>query len=410
VVPSPGIAARLGGLVDAVRETNPFQRARLASLDVRSAGDLRALPPTTKADLAADQAAHPPFGTNLTYPLDAYTHLHQTSGTTGRPLRLLQTAEDWRWNRACFGRVLREAGIGRADRIALAFSFGPYLQFWSSYEAAQEVGALVVPLGAMDSEQRLRTMREYAVTALVCTPTYALRLAEVAAGADLGDALASVENVLCLGEPGASIPSTRGRIEEAWSAVCHDHAGMTEVGAYAYGCAAGGLHVNEDEFVCEILASGAEQEVGPGGQGELVLTALGRTGCPAIRYRTGDVVETAPGPCPAGHEHRWLPGGIVGRTDDMVVIRGMNVFPSAIEQTLREVGVLGEYRITFYTDVDAMDEVRIQAEVEKPQVVQILQAEMRQRLGLRVRVVPVRPGILPRQELKARRVEDLRRR
>lgn len=373
--------------------------------------DLRTLPLTVKAELVADQEAHPPFGSNLTYPLEQYTHLHQTSGTTGDPLRILQTSSDWRWNRVCFARALREAGIGPADRVALAFSFGPYLQYWSAYEAAQEVGALVVPLGGMESVQRLETIREYALTALVCTPTYALRLAEVARSRDLEDAFVSVERILCLGEPGASLPSTRAQIEDAWSADCWDHAGMAEVGAFSYACSAGGgLHLNEDEFVCEILAPGTDAEVEPGGRGELVVTALGRAGCPAIRYRTGDVVDTASGPCPAGHPHRWLPSGIVGRTDDMVVIRGMNVFPSAIEQTLREAGVLGEYRITFYTDPGVMDEVRIQAEIEQPETVRTLRERMRQRLGLRVRVVPVMPGILPKQELKARRVEDLRRR
>lgn len=403
---SSGPAARLEGLLSVVRATNPFQRARLGDGEVRAVADLGRLPLTTKAELVADQAAHPPYGSNLTYPLAAYAHLHQTSGTTGDPLWVLQTAAEWRWNRLCFARALREAGVGPADRVALAFSFGPYLQYWSAYEAAQELGALVVPLGGMEPVQRLEAIREHALTALVCTPTYALRLAEVARSRGLEDALAPVERILCLGEPGASIPSTRTQIEDAWSAVCCDHAGMAEVGAYSYPClAGGGLHLNEDEFVCEVLEPGGDASVEPGGRGELVVTALGRTGCPAIRYRTGDVVDTAAGPCPAGHPHRWLPAGIVGRADDMVVIRGMNVFPSAIEQTLREVGVQGEYRIAFYPDAGATDEVRIQAEIERPEIVRALQERMRQRLGLRVRVVPVRPGILPKQEQKARRVD-----
>jgi phenylacetate-CoA ligase len=392
-----------------VRRTNPFQRERLAGIASSAPAELEALPLTTKEDLAADQLAHPPFGSNLTFAPDAYAHLHQTSGTTGEPLRILQTAADWRWNRACFARALTAAGIGAADRVGLAFSFGPYLQYWSAYEGAKEVGALVVPLGGMDSAQRLETIRDLRLSALVCTPTYALRLAEVARSRGLEAAFAPVETILCLGEPGASIPSTRRQIEGAWSARCLDHAGMAEVGAFAYACAAGGgLHLNEDEFVCEVLVPGTERPVPPGGRGELVLTALGRAGCPAIRYRTGDVVDTAPRACPAGHAHRWLPNGIVGRTDDMVVIRGMNVFPSAIEQTLREVGVHGEYRITFYTDPGARDEVRIQAEIARPDVARAVEDRTRQRLGLRVRVVPVRPGILPKQELKARRVEDLR--
>lgn len=402
---------RVRALVERVRETNPFQRGRLAGLEVRSSADVCALPTTTKADLVADQEANPPYGTNLTYPLEAYTHLHQTSGTTGNPLRVLQTANDWQWTRACFGRVLEEAGVTAADRVALPFSFGPYLQFWSAYEGVQTIGALALPLGGMESPLRLQAMREERPTAVICTPTYALRLAEVARERGLEDAFSSVRTVVCLGEPGASIPSTRRQIEEAWGARCVDHAGATEVGVFAYPClAGGGLHVNEDEFLCEILDPGSETETPPGGRGELVLTALGRTGFPAIRYRTGDIVDMAAEPCPGGHQHRWLPRGIVGRTDDMVVIRGMNVFPSAIEQTLREVGVTGEFRITFYSDPGAMDEVRITAEITKPDVARLLQERIRQRLGLRVRIVPVMPGVLPVQESKARRVEDLRRR
>lgn len=359
----------------------------------------------------ADQEARPPFGTNLTYPLEAYTHLHLTSGTTGNPLKVLQTPEDWRWSRACFGFVLREAGIGADDRVALPFSFGPYLQYWGAYEGALEVGALVIPLGGMESPNRLEAIRELRATAVVSTPTYALRLVQVAREWGLEEAFESVRTIVCLGEPGASIPSTRRQIEDGWSARCCDHAGSAEVGVFAYPCVAGGgLHVHEDEFLCEILDPETDEEVGPGVRGELVLTALGRRGCPAVRYRTGDVVDTAEQPCPAGHPDRWLPQGIVGRTDDMVVIRGMNVFPSTIEQTLREVGILGEYRITFYTDPDAMDEVRIQAEITKPHVVRLLQERMRQRLGLRVRIVPVMPGVLPTHERKARRVEDLRKR
>jgi phenylacetate-CoA ligase len=140
-----------------------------------------------------------------------------------------------------------------------------------------------------------------------------------------------------------------------------------------------------------------------------VVTALGRTGFPVVRYRTGDLVAATTGRCPAGHPGRWLPDGIPGRADDMVVVRGMNVFPSAIEQILRETTELGEFRITFYTDPHAMDEVKVEAELTRPGDARLIQTRLRQRLGLRVRIVPVKPGILPAHTHKARRVEDLRR-
>src|SRR5581483_5055055 len=184
-----------------------------------------------------------------------------------------------------------------------------------------------------------------------------------------------------------------------------DHAGSTEVGVFSYPCAeGGGLHVNERDFLCEILDPASGEEVEPGGQGELVLTALTRTGYPAIRFRSGDVVELGAA-CPAGHEDVWLPNGIVGRTDDMVVVGGMNVFPSAIEQALREAGVLGEYRIRFPTEPTERDEIRVLVEATDPALVRAIEERILARLALRVRVVPVAPGILTGPRAKARRVE-----
>ena len=402
--------ARLNALIEEVAATNAFQRVRLAGVRLESLEDLARIPPVTKADLVADQQAHPPFGTNLTYPLERYAHLHQTTGTTGATLRILDTAEDWDWWRRCFAGVFRGAGVGTRDTVALAHSFGPYIQFWASYEGAGAVGATVVALGGMDSIQRLETMGEYRATALLCTPSYAVHLAKVAGQNDLASALSSVETVLCTGEPGASLPAVRDEIEWAWGARCLDHAGLSEVGSFAHPCAeGGGMHLHEEEFVAEILNPHTDTPVADGEAGELVITALGRAGFPAIRYRTGDVIERHPDRCPAGHPGRWLPGGILGRSDDMVVIRGMNVFPSAIEQILRESGGIGEFRITFYNDPAAMDEVKLEVELARPGDARAIQARLRQRLGLRVRIVPLKPGILPEQGGKARRVVDLRR-
>jgi phenylacetate-CoA ligase len=269
---------------------------------------------------------------------------------------------------------------------------------------------MAIPLGGMDSTQRLQTIREYSATVLLCTPSYAVHLARIAAQKDMLDALESVQTVLCTGEPGASLPAVRDEIECAWEARCFDHAGMSEVGPFSYPCAtAGGLHLIEAEFIAEILDPGGEDSVGEDEVGELVVTALGRTGFPAIRYRTGDVVESHSGTCPAGHPGRWLRGGILGRTDDMVVIRGMNVFPSAIEQVLRESGGVGEFRITFYNEPTAMDEVKVEVELARPGEAREIQDRLRQRLGLRVRIVPIKTGILPVHTSKAQRVVDLRR-
>jgi phenylacetate-CoA ligase len=377
-----------GDLLDLVLARNPFWQARLSGDEV---------PALTKQELVADQAAHPPYGTNLTYELDRYVAMHQTSGTTGPPLRVLDTAEDWAWWRACLARTFERIGIGAHDRVALAFSFGPHVHFWATKEGLQEVGAMAIVTGGMTSAQRLQTIAETQATALACTPTYALRLHEVAVEQRMEAALDSIEAVVCTGEPGGSLPAVKAAIEEAFGARVYDHAGSTEAGPYAYPCTHGGLHIDETHFAYEIV------------DGELLVTPLGRTGFPVLRYRTGDVVLNTDERCPGGHEDRWLPGGIVGRTDDMVVIRGMNVYPSAIEEAVRGV-TGGEFRITFYTEAKGMDEVKLEVELDDSSAARKLQDVMRHQLGLRIRIVPVAPGVLPRSENKSRRVVDLRER
>jgi phenylacetate-CoA ligase len=392
-------------LLDLVVARNPFHQARLAGWD-RS----QELPPLTKSELVADQGAHPPFGTNLTYELDRYVAIHQTSGTTGPPLRVLDTAEDWAWWRSCLARSFERIGIGAQDRVALAFSFGPHIHFWATKEGLQEVGAMAVVTGGMTSAQRLQTIADTRATALACTPTYALRLHEVAVEQRMEGALETIESVVCTGEPGASLPAVRSAIEDAFGARVYEHAGSTEAGPFGYPCPeGGGLHVDESQFACEIV--GADLEPVPAGErGELLVTPLGRTGFPVLRYRTGDVVLHTDERCPGGHDDRWLPGGIVGRTDDMVVIRGMNVFPSAVEEAVRSVTGSGEFRITFYSEPGGMDEIKLEVELDDGTRARRLQEVMRHQLGLRIRIVPVAAGVLPRSENKSRRVVDLRER
>jgi phenylacetate-CoA ligase len=399
---------RAAELLELVLDRNAFQRARVEALGLGSRPALSDLPPMSKRELVSDQEKNPPFGTNLTYPLEDYTQVFQTSGTVGRPLRVLDTAADWAWWRERFAHTLGVAGVGPGDLVALAFSFGPHVQFWASKEGLQEIGATAMALGGMGSVQRLQTIAEVEATTLWCTPTYALRLLEVALEQRLESSLDSIHRVICTGEPGASLSAVRSRIEEGFGASCFDHAGLTEAGPFGYPCSEGhGLHVDEGEFVCEIL----DEDFNPapeGERGELLITPLRRTGFPVLRYRTGDVVVHTEERCPAGHEDRWLPGGIVGRADDMVVIRGMNVYPAAIEEAVRHLGGSGEFRITFYSERNGMDEVKLEVELEEGADARSLQDVMRQQLGLRVRVVPVVPGLLPRTDGKARRVVDQR--
>ena len=381
------------GLKDVLR-TNAFWRERLH--DVRGWDDFERLPLTTKSELVADQESQPPFGTNLTYPLDRYVRLHQTSGSSGdAPLRWLDTAESWEWwLRIWAEHVYRSAGVTDADRVFFAFSFGPFVGFWSAFGGAQRLGAMCISGGAMTSEQRVRNMLDVGATVLLSTPTYALRLADVADQIGVNLSAAGIRTTIHAGEPGASIASTRAAIEAAYSAVAYDHTGMTELGPTGFSCTArDGVHLVETEFIFEVL---------PGG--ELVATNLGRWGSPLIRYRTGDRVEVASEPCSCGSPFLKIVGGIHGRVDDMFTVRGVNLYPSQVEDIVRRHPAVSEFLIEHRRERQ-MDEVTLLVEISTDSFsAERLEADLRQALGVRLecRVVPA--GTLPRSELKSRRI------
>ena len=403
---------RLRALLDEIYGApgNAFWRAAWARAGVGAAGDLktwddfRRLPLSRKADVVEDQTAHPSFGTNLTYPLERYVRVHQTSGTTGAPLRWLDTQVSWDWWVHCWRFVLAGAGLGPADRVYFPFSFGLFIGFWAGFEGARALGALAIPGGGADSVTRLAAMQALGATALVCTPSYALHLAETGRERGIDVAALPVRVTVHAGEPGAGIPAVRARIQQSWGARAFDHAGMTEMGAYGYECAAQtGLHVNESEFIAEVLDPVTQA---PAPEGELVLTNLGRLGSPMIRYRTGDRVRLAEAPCACGRTFRRLEGGILGRVDDMLILRGVNVFPSAVEGIVRRFASVEEFQIEVFRDGE-LDEARILVEVgagDASAVCAALQEALRVGLGLRLPVTPAPPRTLPRFELKAQRV------
>jgi len=400
---------RLVTLVRAALPANRFLGARCGRAgltdprDLRTWGDFQRLPLTTKSELMEDQAAHPPFGTNLSFPLDRYVRVHQTSGTTGTPLRWLDTEESWAWWARCWTVVLRAAGLGPGDRVFFPFSFGLFVRFWAGFEGARALGALAIPGGGQDTAQRLAAMESLGATAVCCTPSYALHLAEVARERGIALDRLGVRTTVHAGEPGAGIPAVRARIEAAWGARAYDHAGMTEMGAYGFECAAqAGLHVNEAEFIAEVVDPTTGR---PADEGELVLTNLGRVGSPLLRYRTGDRVRVARTPCPCGRTFLRLDGGILGRVDDMLIVRGVNVFPSALEGIVRRFPAVDEFVIEVYRR-GHLDEVRLLLEVQGQAgaVAAAVQEAVRVDLGIRVEAVPVPGQSLPRYELKARRL------
>ncbi len=387
--------------------TNKMKAVGVEPTDIRSLDDLTRLPMTVKSELTEDQAAHPPFGTNTTYPLEDYVRFHQTSGTTGVPLRVLDTNESWDWWARCWGHVLCGAGLTASDRIFMAFSFGPFIGFWAAAEGARKIGALMVPGGGRDSPQRLELMRDSGATALCCTPTYALRLAEVAREVNFDLRSIPMRMTVHAGEPGANVPATKKRIEEAWGAKCYDHAGASEVGAHSFECEAqpGGTHLIASEFIVEVFEKETGKPVGPGERGELVITNLGRWGFPIIRYRTGDVVQLNTEPCVCGRTFARFEGGLLGRADDMFTVRGVNVFPGAVENLIRRFPEVDEFRVTVHT-VREMDEMEIEVELAEgagPALVNGIAQAIDSSLSFRPTVRLVEHGSLPRFELKARR-------
>jgi phenylacetate-CoA ligase len=405
---------RLHELLQAILSANRFyaQKLSAAGIDprqIQTLADFSRLPFTTKAELSADQLAHPPYGQVLTYPLSRYVRYCQTSGTTSQPLRWLDTSESWNWLLGCWEQIYKIVEVSAGDRLFFAFSFGPFLGFWTAFDAASRLGFLCLPGGGMSSVARLRFLLDNQATVVLCTPTYALHLAEIAAQQKIDLKSGPVRKLIVAGEPGGSIPATRGRIESAWGARVFDHHGLTEVGAAAVECPENpaGLHLLESEYVAEVIDPTNTQPVMPGTIGELVLTNLGRWGSPVLRYRTGDLVKVDPNPCPCGRALVRLQGGILGRTDDMIHIRGNNLYPSALEAVIRRFPEVAEYRV----EVDqsqSLTALRIELEPSSESLAtglaERVERAIREELLFRAEVCTVTPGSLPRYEMKAQRI------
>jgi phenylacetate-CoA ligase len=394
--------------------TDRLARAGINDGQLRELADLARLPCISKAEILADQQAHPPYGSNLTYDRGAYSRLHQTSGTTGVPLRWLDTPESWNCLLKSWQQLFQLMGLRKDDRLFFAFSFGPFLGFWAGFEGANRLGHLCLPGGGLSSPARLAMLIENQATVVCCTPTYALRLAEAATeqGVDLRNS--AVRAILVAGEPGGNIPATRKRIEEAWGARVVDHWGMTELGPLAIEeeHRPGGLTVLETECIAEILDPLTLQPVPPGEEGELVVTNFGRAGSPLLRYRTGDRVRAEPSQPAPGSPHSsllHLAGGIFGRTDDMLTIRGNNLYPAALEDAIRSIADVAEFRIELRT-VKAMQHIKIDVEpapglttAQSTQLAALVADCIRRRWHFQAEVATVPSGSLPRFEMKAKR-------
>ncbi|MGE7544411.1 phenylacetate--CoA ligase family protein [Sporosarcina newyorkensis] len=401
--------AKLNELLSFAKNQNKFYQKKWGQiqLPLSSLQQLEEFPLTLKQELVEDQNNNGGYGSNHSFPVEEYTRYHQTSGTSGSPLKVLDTAESWAWWEDCWLEVYRSSGVTKKDRVFLAFSFGPFIGFWAAFEAAKKNRSLVITGGSQSTKERLYCMLENNATVLLCTPSYALHLAEVAK--DLGIDLqnSTITKVITAGEPGGSVPSIRRQIETLWGATLFDHVGMTEMGAYGYSCTEqNGIHINEAEFIAEVLDQDTLKPVANGEKGELVLTNLGRFGYPLIRYRTADVVLKSDEVCACGNPYKFFPGGVLGRADDMVVIRGINIYPSSIEAIVREFAAVKEFRVVYFTE-NGMDQIKVQIE-SAADIIAELSTLLRDRVGLRIAVERVEADSLPRFTMKSKRVLDER--
>ena len=398
---------RLNQVLEAILPANQFYQSKLKTnnLPLNSLDELSELPFTHKEELL-DPENEAGFAANLTFPLDQYSRFHRTSGTRGRPLIVLDTANDWDWWMETWQYVLDSAALNASDRVVMAFSFGPFIGFWSAFDAAVERGAMIAPTGSLSTVARIELIRSIQATIIFCTPSYALHMAEVAQQNEIDLTSSSVKKIIVAGEPGGSIPSIRQQIESSWAAKVIDHSGASEVGPWGFADANGtGIYVNEAEFAAEFISLATGKPANEGELSELVLTCLGRIGSPVIRYRTGDLVRPqrhTSGDC----NFVLLQGGVLGRTDDMMIIRGVNIFPTSVEKILRGFPEIVEYRLTTFKQ-ESMDQLKIEIEdqLASPERVR---DELQIQLGLRVDVECVPAGSLPRFEAKGKRFIDQR--
>jgi phenylacetate-CoA ligase len=387
---------------------------------VHSVADLRRLPPLTRDDWMASQEAAPPYGEIPAIGADGAIRIHTTSGTTGRgPLRALDSRKDWAWiaEMWCYG--VWGSGIRPRDIAYIAFGYGSFIGFWGLHYAMEKVGVLNVPGGAQTTEARVLQIRDFGATAVASTPTYALRLAQEAEQLGIDLRRLPVSRLILSGEPAGSIPQTKALIEDQWGAKAFDTAGMTEIGTIMiFECAhqPGGTHIIEDHVIEEVVDPDTLEPVAYGERGERVVTSFGRGAIPLLRYRTGDLVCRVPASqCSCGRGFDLYEGGILGRVDDMKLVRGTNVYPRAIESIVREYPEVDEFQ-TVITHEGIRDEITLRVEMKPDWAAdrwETLAGALHRRLahaheGLNFRVQRAEPGELPRFELKAKRTIDLR--
>ena len=398
-----------------------WDQAGVKPRDIRSLSDFEQIPFLTKDEIRQDQKETPPFGSNLCVSLKELARVQGTSGTTGKPTAFGISKGDMDRIAEAHARTMWGFGIRQQDIVFVGSFFSLYWGSWGALLGAERLGAVAFPFGAGvpgQTDRAIEWMKEVKPTIFYGTPSYSLYLAERAKERGIDPAKDFNFRILFFsGEPGAGVPSTKKRIEETYGGICIDAGSTAEMSPWMANCECGhrkGMHFWQDIVYAELVDPVTKKRVPYGKEGVTVYTHLERTSQPMIRFLAGDLSMWVNDLCPCGRTYPRLPKGIYGRADDMFIIRGENVYPSAIEDVIRGIEGFGdEYRIVI-TREKTMDEMIVQAEYVKgidperiPQLQKKLESELKAR-GLRSVVQMMEPDRLERTEFKAKRIIDKR--
>jgi phenylacetate-CoA ligase len=422
---SERVLDKLRGQMTWAYERSPFYQRVWGKAGFDPAGmhtmdDFHQTPIITKEDLRQDLVENPPFGSNICDDWADIERIHGSSGTTGIPTVLTISRDDWKRIGNAHARVMWGAGIRPTDMVFMAAPFSLYMGGWGALVGAERIRARCFPFGAGSPGQTkmaVRWIQAAHPTVFYGTPSFALYLAEIAREQGIDPRDFGFRILFFSGEPGASIPSTKHRLEETYGASIIDMGSTGEMSPWMAngGCAhSPGMHLWQDIVFTELVDPQTQLVVPYGSEGVPVYTHLERTSQPLIRFWSGDLSRWVNDPCPCGRTYPRLPLGIYGRVDDMVTVRGENVYPSAVENVVRgHAELTGEFRMVV-TRERVMDELTVLAEYAEdvseqlPAVKARLEADLIATLGIRANVELKAPGELERTQFKAKRVIDER--
>jgi len=392
-----------------------FDESNVAASEIRSLDDMRRLPFTSKDDLRRSY----PYDM-FAVPLRDVVRIHTTSGTTGKPIVMGYTKNDLSIWASLIARILTAAGITNNDFVQIAFPYGLTTAGFGFHYGAEKIGASVIPASTPDIQRQLLVMRDYKTTSLVSTPGYALHIASSLEELGIHPEELNLKTGLFGAEPWSE--NLRSEIERGLRIRAFDNYGLSEIigPGVAFECdERSGLHINEDHFIAEVVDPESLEPMGPGERGELVFTTITKQGFPLIRYRTGDISTLIEEPCPCGRTLRRMER-VSGRTDDMIIVEGINVFPSQVEEVLLQVeGTVPHYQLVLQRSA-GIDVMELQVEIPEnvpfgdevkrlQDFQQTVKRHLDSALGISTRVVLLEPRSIDRSTGgKIRRVIDRR--